>query len=346
VTTSGPDRTRARLTVCTLLALLAAHYAYSHALEQYPKHADFAQMWFAARTILHGGDPYPVMGPGLPFDYDWPWYYPLTAAIAAVPIAPFSEAIAVAFVVGISAACFAWALTAAGWWPLLAFTSICTLQALHVAQWAPLLASALVILPLGVLLIAKPTIGAAIFVARPSRWAVVGGLLLLLVAFAVQPSWLAEWRATLASPLIRAGKRAPHLPPVSYPEGVLVLAALTRWRRPEARLLVAMACVPQTTLPYEAVPLFLVPRGGVESSLLVALSWAMVSWVKHYHHTGMAATVADYGQTFVWFLYVPCVLMVMRRPNEGSIPAWLQQRIALWPPWIRGRASEPMPDSP
>jgi len=28
------------------------------------------------------------------------------------------------------------------------------------------------------------------------------------------------------------------------------------------------------------------------------------------------------GQWIVWLLYLPCVVMVLRRPNEGAVPTW------------------------
>jgi hypothetical protein len=239
----------------------------------------------------------------------------------------------------LSAAALAWSLTATGWWPLLAFGSICTWQAMNLGQWSPLLASALVLAPLGAILVVKPTIGAAVFFARPSWWAVIGGMLLVAFAFAVQPSWVTDWRDALARP-IQSEWRAPHRPPILYSGGLLVFAALARWRRPEARLLFAMACVPQTTLPYEVVPLFLIPRAFAESAVLLVLSWGMRLWVQSVPHDSMAATVELFGTAFVWFMYLPCVAMVLRRPNEGAIPMWLEHRIARWPAWLRGTALE------
>ena len=47
--------------------------------------------------------------------------------------------------------------------------------------------------------------------------------------------------------------------------GALVLLALLKWRRPEARLLAATACVPHTLLPDETLPLFLVPQTWLEA---------------------------------------------------------------------------------
>jgi hypothetical protein len=330
------DRTAKRLIACTLLAVVWGQ-AMSSAMPM--ANRDFGQMWFAARTIISGGNPYAVIGPGKPFAWDWPWYYPLPAGLVAIPLAPLSQTAAIGVMSCLGAGMLAWALTATGWAPLLAFGSISVWQAFYLAQWSPLLASTLVVTPLAVLLVCKPTIGAALFIARPSWWAVVGGIVLLGLAFAVQPSWVHDWRDALASPNIAPGRKTVHTPPVLYAGGMLVLAALTRWRRPEARLLVAMACVPQTTLPYESVPLFLVPRGWVESAAFCALSWAMLAWVKHLHQPDMGPTVLNYGTALVWFMYLPSLVMVLRRPNEGPVPGWLEQRIAQWPAWIRGRAT-------
>ena len=60
-----------------------------------------------------------------------------------------------------------------------------------------------------------------------------------------------------------------------------MLLAILRWRRPEARLLIALACVPQSMLLYETVPLFLVPRTFRESALLVALSYVALRAVAY-----------------------------------------------------------------
>jgi hypothetical protein len=184
--------------------------------------------------------------------------------------------------------------------------------------------------------VVKPQIGAAVFVARPSWWAVGGAVVLVAIAFAVQPSWITDWRAALSSPNVTPGSLARHWPPIAYPGGILILAALSRWRRPEARLLVAMALVPQTTMPHEAVPLCLVPRGWLESAAFAALGWAMVWWAKLAPMPTMDTTVARYGQAFVLFLYLPATIMVLRRPNEGPLPQWLESRISAWPAWIRG----------
>ncbi|PYP77273.1 MAG: hypothetical protein DMD35_15685 [Gemmatimonadetes bacterium] len=42
------------------------------------------------------------------------------------------------------------------------------------------------------------------------------------------------------------------------------------------------------------------------------------------------------GRYYTLLLFLPATIMVMRRPNEGSLPAWLEARIAAWPKWLRG----------
>lgn len=61
-----------------------------------------------------------------------------------------------------------------------------------------------------------------------------------------------------------------------------MLIALLRWREPMARLAVAWACMPQTPIPYEAVPLFLIPRTWTESSVLAGLTML----VRELHRLG------------------------------------------------------------
>ena len=45
------------------------------------------QIWFAARALFAGQDPYVVIGPGRVFSFPWPFYYPLTAAVLGLPLA-------------------------------------------------------------------------------------------------------------------------------------------------------------------------------------------------------------------------------------------------------------------
>lgn len=324
-----------RVIVCVLIAVVGGHYAWFETFAR-PIHPDIGQIWFAARAVLHGQNPYALIGPGRAYEWGAPLFYPLPAALVAIPLTPFSLSLATGLFVALGVGVFAWALTAEGYGGLFALTSICIHQAMQIAQWAPLVAGAMVLAPLSVILIAKPTLGVAVFAARPSRWAIDGGLLLIAISFLVQPHWVTAWREALSAASVGAGKPFPYTAPVTFPGGALTLLALLRWKRPEARLLAVLACVPQTMLPYEGVLLFLVPRGWRQSLGLSVLSWLMVVYVRTvYAPVGLLGTIEAYGPMMTLFLYLPATIMVLRRPNEGTVPAGLEERLARAHGWRR-----------
>lgn len=324
---------RKRLLIAIALGLLAGLRTHLIAtMVEAPR--DFGQVWYAARAVFAGRDPYALIGPGLAFDWPAPFFYPLPAAIAVTPLAPLSATWASTVFMAIGGACFAWALMEHGYPALLGFASSSVVFAAELAQWAPILSAGIVIAPLGAIWIAKPTIGMALFVARPSKWPIIGGGVLCGLAFLLQPHWVESWRTALSMTTSVRGVGFPYIAPAMMPGGIIALVALARWRRPEARLIAALACVPQTLLLYEAVPLFLVPRTLRETELLVFLSYVALGLMPH---TGaFAANIDASGRIIVLLLYIPATLMVLRRPNAGPIPSSIEQRIAHWPEWLRG----------
>lgn len=319
----APVPWRIRLTLSVALGLALGWTAYLRAARGAE---DFDQVWFASRAWLAGENPYALIGPGRAFEWVFPLFYPLPAAIAMTPLAALPAPWADAAFMAIGAGCFAWALMRYGYPPLLGMVSVSMFGAVESVQWSPLLGASFVLAPLGVFAIAKPTIGAALFVAHPNRWTLVGGTLLLAVAFASQPGWFTAWRSGF-TPGLHFGA------PVLQTGGFVALFGLLRWRRPEARLLVALACVPQTLLLYEALPLFLIPRTTGEAVVLLVASDA--AQVVAAYVSGGALATAGAG---LWLLYLPAVLIVLRRPNEGTLPASLERLLRSWPAWIRGRS--------
>ena len=172
-------------------------------------------LWYAARALLHGVDPYPLVGPGRTFDFPMPFVYPLPSALAALPLAPFAPRVASAVFVGFGIGVLAWALMRNGLGPLVVLLAAPVGVAMETAQWSPLFAAALVLPALSFFLVAKPTIGLAIFAARPSWRPVVAGVLCTVVAFALVPGWLAEWRQALAENAAQWGGGA--LPRTDHP---------------------------------------------------------------------------------------------------------------------------------
>jgi hypothetical protein len=177
-----------------------------------------------------------------------------------------------------------------------------------------MLAAATVLTPLGVLFVAKPTIGGAMFAARPSWWAVIGGAALLAVSFVLQPSWLAAWREATTN---RDGVSALAL----HPGGAVALLALLRWRRPEARMLAMLVCVPMAPFLYETVPLLLIPRRWWEAVVLVLSSYVVLAWCMRVPLTDAASFpvhTANSANAIALVLVPVSTAMVLRRPNAAS----------------------------
>jgi hypothetical protein len=159
---------------------------------------------------------------------------------------------------------------------------------------------------LGWLLVCKPTIGAALFLYRPSWTAAVGGAALLLISFLFVPSWLGDWlQATRGMPV--------HDPPFLRSWGWLPLVALLRWRKPEARLVAAMALVPQNLYFYDQLVLWLVPWNALTTIALTASSW--VAWALTARTcTDSAYCGADAEPWIIALVYVPAVILAFLRP--------------------------------
>src|SRR5215207_5608517 len=231
------------------------------------KARDFDQVWVAAQALLAGRNPYAEIGPGLAFDWPAPLYYPLTAAVAVIPLATIDRAIAAVLFAAIASGAFVWGATRHSLAPAVVITSASAALAAETVQWSPLLGAAYGIPWLGVLLCAKPTIGFAIWCARPTRTAVIGALALAGIALALLPTWPADWLEALGHTSLATAGGTPYFAPIKSAGGAFALLASLRWRSPEARQVLALACVPQTPLLYETVPLFLVPYSITEAGV-------------------------------------------------------------------------------
>jgi hypothetical protein len=176
----------------------------------------------------------------------------------------------------------------------------------------------------------KPNIGLAMLAYRPS-WKIAATMLLIaLVSLAVRPSWPTEWLANLrASPF--------HFAPWRAPGGVVLLLALTRWRRPDARLLAALALVPSAPIAYEALPLFLIATSKLEMLALAVLSqFTLLLTLGISEQQETAAYLARANPSILWLMYVPSLLLVLRRPNVGHLPSWLEGIAVRLPVCLRG----------
>jgi hypothetical protein len=289
-------------------------------------------IWFGARALLHGANPYRLVGPGLQYDFPWTVNYPATSFVVALPLSPFPEAVATFLFVAISCALLAYGITEKGWGRLPIFLSWPFVLAAMVGQWSPIVSAAFLLPALGWVVVAKPNLGLAVLAstgsARLLKTAVIGGLALAAVSFALFPSWPRSWLSVVAS-------QHHFFAPITRIGGFAVLLALLRWRRPEARLIVALACVPQTNSWYEALPLMLVAstfRESVVLSLISLLGYIIPPYVMTARNE--IEFNSQMASLMVAICYLPATLIVLRRPNEGEFPPWIVP-IAKWSARIR-----------
>jgi hypothetical protein len=272
--------------------------------------SDLWHLWTAARAWLRGGNPYLIPSP-----FAWSHHhllYPFPAVLLTVPFALLPMRWADPVFVAIGCGALAFGLTRDRWrsGPVWVFASLAIFYVYQTSQWSPLLVAGVLFPPLGFVVAAKPTIGLALLAARPSRLAVGASGALLAISVIVYPRWPLDWWLALqtvppvvTAPLMRLG-------------GVGVLAAATRWRRADARLLLAMACIPHTPLLYEAVPLFLIAQTLEQGAVLAGLTVIVkLSQVAFGSFADAPEAFAMSGRLMVLCLYLPCTVMVCRRPN-------------------------------
>lgn len=342
---------RSRLLVASVIALVAAVYSwfqFRYFLDA-KSAPDSLFLWRGARMLMEGANPWNAAawaasgglhaaeGVAWRIQLADPLFYPMPALLVWLPLALLPYVVATTVFNGVSAFLFAFALTRMGLYRAFLCGSMPFFIAMRFGQWSPLLATAMLMPALGWLLLAKPNLGLPIYLAQPTVAATVGCLALVLIPTLVAPWWVGDWFRNVTQ---EVGRSAPHPAPVRMfgGWGILLLAGLLRWRRPEARLLVGMACVPQ--LPYWAdqLPLLLAARtrrevlGVVEVTLL-----GMVIWLGFY--AGRGDPVHTMRPLSILCTYVPVLIVVLRRPNVGEPPP-LWQALRGW--WSRRRSAGPL----
>jgi hypothetical protein len=285
--------------------------------------ADFAQFHFHARKWLQGGDAYSGGFPVLRGSrvVPEPCFYPFPALLVVAPFALLPLGAAVAAFVGVSAALLAYAVIGRCPERLPLFLGPGFFVALVLGQWSPIITATVLLPVLGWLCVLKPNLGLAVTASNPNKTAIIGGGVLLVATLLLQPNWPAEWLRNLHS-------MPPHPMPIRLPGGFLILIALLRWRRPEARLVAAMACVPQLMYFADQLPLWLVAKTRRETMVLSAMSAS--AWIASMIINIQAGRQPAFSSVpFVLAgVYLPVLIMVLRRPNEGPLPVWLERILA------------------
>lgn len=260
--------------------------------------ADFGWSHRAARALLSGENPYANTPAGtIP--------YPLPAALAALPFAPFSSEIAAALFFGISSGLLAFGLIRQAPERLLIFLAYPYWAALMTAQWTPLIMCA-AFFPLALAFCAaKPQIGMPVALTHLSRKGLMVGAALLLVGFVLRPRWPLEW-----IPLLHGYQ---HFVPLLVVPGPLLALALWRWRDRDALLLFTLCVLPQRWF-YDSFLLWLIPKTRRSILATVACSWVVGIW-RWYH---FPHTINQVGLWSVLGFYLPMLIVVLVRPRRSD----------------------------
>jgi hypothetical protein len=306
----------ARLAIALSIGIVAGFYCHASISIVRPAD-DFSWYWLGARALIGGQDPYTVVMPGGAFHLDAPFVYPLTTAMVAVPFALWlSPAWAAIVFVGLGAALLAWGITREGLGLLPIFGSAPFFSACVSGQISPLLTAGALIPALGWLAPAKPNLGLATLAYRPSKWSPAGSILFIAASLLINPHWPREWLSALS---FRSQADYGKGIPVTLMGGPVLLLALTRWRRPEARLLLVLACVPQTLMFYDQLPLWLIARTRLQSATLgiVSLTGLILANMALPRHPTHAQVAVIYWPMIFATCYLPVLAMVLREPNAA-----------------------------
>ena len=276
---------------------------------------DFDFLWYSARFLLEGTNPY-LRAHEISY---WPLYYPLPAVLVAVPFALPPLTVARYLWQLVVAGAFAWAMSGRGLWAMLAMASGAFLSAIVNGQSTPLMVAAVLIPALGFVLPMKPTSAIAPWLAYPTRVAAYGALAMLAVSLAVMPHWPADWWKS-----IHEGS-SYIVPPITRPFGWVLLLAALRWRDPRGRLILGLALAPQNLFLHETVALALVPRNFRQMSLYVVGTWIVLIASTQIQRPNSVDLNPQILALWPWSLaciYLPMLWLVLRQSavNQDDKP--------------------------
>lgn len=299
--------------VAIVVGLLAGALATYYGLRSGRGAGDLSWPICAVRELASAGDPYgPACRPVSSIDGAPMPTNPLPTALLVAPLALLPSAGAAGVFAGLSAGLLAYGVVRRGEpWRLLMLASYPAFACVMLVNWSMLLVAALYLPALGVLLVAKPHVGAAVWIGRPTWYAVAGGALLVLVSLLVRPSWPGEWLATLGG-----YSGAPALLALPWwASAQLLWACALCWRSPRVRYLLACAALPLRAA-YDWLLLLALAQSWRELALMVVASWL-----------GFFAVEVGAPALALSLAWAPAVLSILRDRNR-DLYTWPMRRRA------------------
>jgi hypothetical protein len=312
-----PHLDRRRLLLAVSIGLIAGIVAFAF-LNRPGSGGDYFFVWSAARSLLAGKNPYHIVAIGPENPGNDVLLYPLPAVLLVAPIAHLPVAASGGVFLGVSSALLAYGLSRDGYHRLPIFMGAPFLMAISLGQWSPLITSAALESNLGFVLAAKPNLGFPAWLYRPRVRAIVAGLAIIALSLLVLPSWPIDWYHNITT-------RPEKFSPIRTGLGPLLLLAVIRWRRAEARLLLAMACVPQALFFYDQLILGLIPRTFRQSLIFSLATFAcLLAWFHQLKPGDLYVQKAIPYAMAVYFVALVMVLLPAPKPAAARPPAGLE----------------------
>ena len=302
-----------RIILTIVVGITSALFCYLRLVQREQFAADFTFPWRAAWFLLDGQNPYTALQPSGDYPFQTYFYYPLPAALVAIPFSFLPPYVAGALFFGLSSGLLAFAIAREGWKHMAIFLSAPYWVALAVAQWSPLIVAAMLLPWLQWLLVCKPNLGAAGFLYRPTKIGLAGAALLLGVSLVALPSWPLDWLRLLRS-------LQGHPPPILIlPFGPLIALALLRWRLPESRLLLGLSLLPQLLFFYDQLPLWLLAPDLKLGLLFSASSWiAYLVWRMTGFDPASGQILSQPTQLILALIYLPALALLFRTRQKSA----------------------------
>ncbi|HEU5014527.1 MAG TPA: hypothetical protein VFT66_18530 [Roseiflexaceae bacterium] len=296
--------------LCTAWNMLAGRMA-----------GDFTWPLRGAQVLLQGKDPYAASLAPLPYLVQDPLYYPLPLVVCFIPFAWLPDAMVGGLVFGIITAVMVWALQRAQkplWWFL---TSPMFAMALLSTNWSPLILACYLVPALLPFSLFKPQFLLPSLVVYPPKellrvwrgWMVIA--VLTVASFMIFPAWLQGW--------LHAVAHAHHDPPsLLMPVGPLLLIALLRRKRQEARFFLVYTLTPQLVLWYDQLPLLLVARTRRDVLLMNGMGWlvGLAGWLVFGYYFLASPLIIPFLGTFV-----PALIVILCAPHQVEARAAVMQ---------------------
>jgi len=288
------------LAATVITALLSAWWQRSYWVDLYPPLC-------SSGLLVSGENPYSTCytdyhgRPGAP--------YPLTTLIAFLPFSllpgPYLGA---AVIWGLFNGLLVYGLLLKGkpWlWLLFLSAPYWTSFAYH--QFSPLIAAVYLLPALLPLALIKPQIGAPVILSQLTWRRLIAVLLFIALTFIVYPGWLPAWFGS-------ARNYDGAIPLLLLPLSLLLLPFIVKFRDPEVRFVLLMACVPQRSL-YDLTALYLLPRNLKHMLALCYLGWVAFLPLLFSDYWRIPANEVKLS---ILFVYLPLLLMLLLRHPETS----------------------------